>query len=481
MKKIYLALGITAGVMFSSCSGFLDQDPSVELPTESAVTTTADLRNAVNGVAYSMLDGTRDGRMTYFSEFSLFADTRCNDFKVTEDNNQLGELRLYTYSPKGSFNDYGYFYFYNALANVNSALQTIEKGQIDGKETTINYYKGQLLAWRGMLHFDLARMFCHIPTTVENPANELGLVLSDQIFDKDYKGTRTDLASTYSFIIKQLTEALPLLGVIKENGYFSYNAALALRARAYLYNGQYAEALADAKAVIESGDYKMLTRDNYVEAWSKEGADETILELLQTEKYNEQRYSPGYYCDATGYSENAFNEEGYLYKYLVANKDKDVRAGLIKDQTLETYKKAAGYYPNKYPGRNGNLYVNNIRILRLSEMYLIAAEAQWHLDNPGSYNMAGTSAGAATYINAIDKNRIEGYTDKATVTLEDILHEYEIEMFCENQITFAYWRNHQSITNQAGQEIKYNAYNTILPIPQAERDYNPALQQNPEY
>lgn len=482
MKKIYLAMGIAAGLLFSSCSGFLDQEPSVELPTETALSTTDDLRNAINGVAYSMLDGDRSGRMTYFSEFSLFADVRCNDFKVTKDNNQLGELRQYNYNPKGSFNDYGYFYYYNALANVNNALQSIEKGQIEGDESLIEDYKGQLLAWRGMLHFDLARMFCHIPTTVENPANELGLVISDQVFDKDYKGTRTDLASTYTFIIKQFTDALPLLSdFFTENGYFHYYAALGLRARAYLYNGQYAEALADAKEVIEKGDFKMLTRDNYVEAWSKEGADETILELLQTEKYNEQRYAPGYYCDAEGYSENAFNTESYLFKYLKANEDKDVRAGLIKDQTSKAYGSSAGYYPNKYPGRNGNLYVNNIKILRLSEMYLIAAEAQWHLDNPGSYDLQKTSASAAQYINAIDKNRIEGYTDKATVTLEDILHEYEIEMFCENQITFAYWRNHQSVTNQMNQEVKYNAYNTIMAIPQAERDYNKDLQQNPEY
>ena len=239
--------------------------------------------------------------------------------------------------------------------------------------------------------------------------------------------------------------------------------------------------MADAKEVIGEGGFKMLNRDNYVEAWTKEKADETILEFMQTDKYNQQRYAPGYYCDADGYSENAFNEEGYLYKYLVANKDKDIRAGLIKDQSAASYKKAAGFYPNKYPGRNGNLYVNNTKLLRLSEMYLIAAEAQWHLDNSGSYDLAKTSAKAAQYINAIDKNRIAGYTDKTSVTLADILHEYEIEMFCENQITFAYWRNRQSVTNQANQEVKYNDYRTIMAIPQSEIDYNKALQQNPEY
>ena len=112
---------------------------------------------------------------------------------------------------------------------------------------------------------------------------------------------------------------------------------------------------------------------------------------------------------------------------------------------------------------------------------MIAAEAQWHIDNPGSYTLTATSAAAAEYINAIQKNRIEGYEDVTSVTLQDILHQYEIELFCENQITYAYWRNHQSVTSGDEEEIKYNDYRTILPIPQAERDYNKELQQNPEY
>lgn len=33
-------------------------------------------------------------------------------------------------------------------------------------------------------------------------------------------------------------------------------------------------------------------------------------------EYNAQRYGPGYYTDATGYPECAFNTKGYLYKYL---------------------------------------------------------------------------------------------------------------------------------------------------------------------
>ena len=486
MKKIYLVLGIVASMMFSSCSDFLDREPSTEQPTNSAIKSYSDLQNAVNGVGY-VLSGSLVGyeRMSYASEFTLFGDLRCNDFKAINSQGQTDEIRQYAYNANGTYPDAGYKIFYKALSNVNSALESIPNIEASAAEQIgVDDLHGQLLAWRGLLHFDLARMFCYIPTTVEDPSQSLGLVLSDKTYSQDFKGTRTDLKTTYNFIIEQFTEALNYLNDAPKVGYFNGAAVYGLRARAYLYMGEYDKALADAKKAIEiagTDGFALLTRSNYISSWASEGASESLFEMKLTSVYNAQRQGPGYYTDATGYPECGFDTEGYLYKYLASHPE-DVRSGLIKDQTnKDRYEAAAGYYPAKYPGLNDNIYVNNPKIIRLSEVYLIAAEAQWHIDNPNSYELTATSAKAAEYINAIQRNRIANYTDVASVTLEDILHQYEIELFCENQITYAYWRNHQSVTNQKEDEIKYNDYRTILPIPQSERDFNNDLQQNPEY
>ena len=165
----------------------------------------------------------------------------------------------------------------------------------------------------------------------------------------------------------------------------------------------------------------------------------------------------------------AFNEEGDLYKYLSTH-PKDVRSKTIKDQTGAKDNKA--YYPGKFPGREGSLYVNNPKIIRLSELYLIAAEA---------YSNLGDAAKAAEYINTLRKNRIEGYKDVASVTIDDILNEYTYELYQENQIAFAYWRNKKSVTNVYGKEVKYDDERTILPIPQREIDLNANLKQNAGY
>ena len=236
-----------------------------------------------------------------------------------------------------------------------------------------------------------------------------------------------------------------------------------------MYNGQYSEALADAKEVMSSPIYKLYTRDNYVSVWSKEFTDESLFEMKINTSYNAQRNSVGFYCDSEGYGECAFVEESPLYQYLVAHPE-DIRSQLIKDQTNGS---EAGYYPAKYPGRENNLYINNPKIIRLSDVYLMAAEAAYHMNDVTA---------AAGYVNAVRKNRIENYTEVSTVTLEDILFERRVELFAENSMSFDYWRNKKSINSFYAGEITYNDHRTILPIPQEEIDMAPSLLvQNPGY
>lgn len=71
-----------------------------------------------------------------------------------------------------------------------------------------------------------------------------------------------------------------MLSKTSDVGYFNYYAALALRARAYLYAGEYTKALADAKEVIDhagEAGYELYTRSNYVSAWASAGTTESLL------------------------------------------------------------------------------------------------------------------------------------------------------------------------------------------------------------
>ena len=462
MKKIYLTLGIVSSLALASCSGFLDKEPSTALPVDGAITSFEDLQNTVNGIGY-VVSGERG---TYGAEFTLYADLLTNEFAVIKSNNQSVPISSYNLTKYDELATNPYRVHYQGIANANKALET--SSQLN--DARVKNLQGQLYAWRALLHFDLARMFAHIPSTVANPsAQDSGIPLATEVFAPEYKPTRATLAETYTQIIADFTQAIGMLDEDNGVGYMNKWAALALRARAFLYMGEYANALADANAVINSGAYDFYTPSNYVSVWGAEGTSESIFEFLTTDNYNAQRYSPGYYIDASGYAECAFNVNGKLYKYLSTHPE-DVRSKLIKDQT--SHKDAPGYYPAKYPGRGGSIYVNNPKIIRLSEVYLIAAEASFYLSG---------GAAAASFINEIEKNRVEGYTDVASVTIDDIIFEYTKELFAENQIAFAYWRNGKAVINSLGDEIMADNMRAIMPIPQREIDLNSAMVQNPGY
>lgn len=464
MKKIYLALGLAAGLTLSSCS--LDTEPSTSLSESTAITSASDLKNALNGIGYIL----SEDQMLYGSEYGIYADLLTNEFKIARDYGHTSRISQYTITKNDELPDYAYSLFYMAAANCNKALQ-LSAGLPE--DATIKDLKGQLYAWRGLIHFDLARMFAHIPSTVSDVnAENSGIVLSTEVFEPTYKGKRSTLKQTYDQVIADLTTAMGLMDPTntKVTGYFNYYAALAIRARAYLYMGEYGKALADAKEVIKDGGYTLYTPANYEKVWAQEGTSESIFELLITSTHNSQRYSLGYYTDASGYPECALADEGKVLTYLKST-PADIRSKMIKEQAVSG---VAGthFFPAKYPGRDG-LYVNNPKIIRLSEIYLIAAEAELKGNNDGG--------AAAKYINDIEKNRVTGYTDVATVTIDDIIFEYEKELFAENQIAFAFWRNKQSIKNQVGSTINYNDNRTILPIPQREIDYDSTLKQNDGY
>ena len=461
MKKLYITLGLVAGIAMTSCSDFLDKEPSTALPVDEAITSVEDLQYALNGVTYYLTVN----QMSYPSEFGVYADLLTNEFTVVDNYGHSSPISYYTITKFDELATNPYEVFYKSIANANKALET--SAGMTGDE--VMNLQGQLYAWRGLLHFDLARLYAHIPSTVANTsAPNSGIPLADQVFDPEYKPTRATLAETYNMVISDLTQAINMLDDNNGVGYMNKWAAQALRARAYLYMGDYANALADANAVINSGNYTLYTPANYVSVWGSEGTSESILELLITSTYNVQRYSLGYYTDESGYPEVGLNPAGNLFTYLVDHPE-DIRSTMIKDQTNSST--APGYYPAKYPGR-GSLYVNNPKIIRLSEVYLIAAEASFHLTG---------GAAAAPFINEIEKNRVEGYTDVESVTIDDIIFEYTKELFAENQIAFAYWRNGKSVTNQQGELIPASHQRAILPIPQREIDMNSALEQNDGY
>ena len=460
-KTIYITVALA---LMASCQA-LDQNPSTSVTTDTAITDVTDLENAVNGAYYLATYGTR---LTMASELAIYADLIGPDsYQPSSSGQDASRIARFSLTPNDTYN--AYYYLYAALANVNNAL---EKGwQLEDLSAAAPYL-AELTAMRALFHFHLAVLFAPIPTS--GSSNTMGLVLSDRVFDIGHIGERAGLYETYEFIINDLTTAIETgLNKERKTGHMNYWAALGLRARANLYIGRYADALDDCREIISGSPYSLYGLDEYAKAWSQQGSSEMMMEYIQTDVYNAQRFSPGYYTSPKGYSEYGVTQE--FYDWLTAYPD-DVRSRMVADYSVKPDGESdwhEGWFPLKYPGNAGAsvpLYVNNIKVLRLSEIYLIAAEAALK-----------TGGDASAYLDALRVERISGYIPDGDATMDEILDERRKELFAEGQIAFDFWRNGLTIGTGLG-PVGPNDHRTVLPIPKEEIDTGKGkLIQNPGY
>jgi len=463
MKKLlYISI---AAVALAACST-LNQEPSTAVSTSTAITSVDDLAYAVNGAYYIATYG---DAMSPAAEMAVYADVIGPDSDVKNGSGQYCQkFHERGITAKDSYA--AYYYLYKGIANVNKALEAAEALDDDAKAP----YIAELYGMRGLFHFLLATYYAPIPTS--GSSNKLGIVLSTKVYDITYKAGRATLDETYQQIVDDFTKCINDPAVVTDvyDGHVNKWAALALRARAYLYWGKNAEALADAKNVIDKSPYTLYTIANYVASWSTQnGASEMLMQFIQDDNYNAQRYNPGYYTHPDGYSEYLVTDDFFIFMKGNLN---DVRSNMVAYRPTENGKGVSGNYPMKYPGKTGAsvpLYNNNIKVCRLSEMYLIAAEA--------ALKTSGAAA-ALPYLNTLRQNRIDGYANATTTSIDDIINERRKELFAEGQIAFDYWRNGKSFNCGPATYAATNDLN-VLPIPQDEIDIcgSDLLKQNPGY
>ena len=487
MKFKYIA-AFAFAVALASCD-ILDKEPSDSWDSGSAIQTVDDLKYAVNGV-YETQTGNVSQFGNYTGDFGLFADLKGSDYKCVGGNNMATEISRYLATSTGNLPDAIYQLFYKSIARTNKVMEQAQAAGLTGDE--VNACLGELYALRALFHFDLARVYAQLPTVAKS-MDDMGIVLATKTFDYTFVPERATLKQTYETILADLDEAIKLMEPIESThdknsttGHMNYWAALALRARVNLYlddvnvNGTTEHnklALADAKKIIEEGPYSLYKYADYTSVWAKEFTDESIFEFQTTSQYNPQRNSLGYYTDPSGYAEAAMSDsfvEDFV-KNPAYTKDIRVSSGMIMEESYGPKQENKAFYTQKYPGRDGQIYVNNAKVFRLSEIYLIAAEAALKTND---------ETAAAKYIDDLRKERIADYVagSTASVTIEDILTERRLELNGEGHMAWDMWRNKKAVNNAWAGEILPDAYNAVFPIPQANiNTSHGALKQNPGF
>ena len=465
MKYIGLFTIVFALLLGACGESFLEIEPEQSVSSETAITSLDDVEVAVNG----MYDDLQDGEW-WGGNFVMVPCIMADGVRLTSENsNRL--TGQYNYSVQDNFADVYDMWEepYQLINKANSILAKID--ELEGDETLRNHYKGVALGLRGMAHFDLVRTFAH---PYSQGGDALGIPISIEVQDPTTELARNTVAEVYTQVITDLTDAISLMDQSRiEDGYFHYWGAKAILARVYLYHEDWALAAQTADEVINSGEFSLASNANYEDIFA-DMSSESIFEIINTEVDNDKwNSSTGYLVNIDGYGDVVVT---FHLRDLLASDPNDVRNNL-----LVTDKEGNSLLPNKYPqGSNGT---DNNRIIRLSEVYLIAAEG---------YAKSGNDATGLARLNSIVSRASVGTTLAGltgTVLTDRILVEREKELFCEGHRLFDLTRTNKVIDRQGADQwadpdylvVQPNDDFTIYPIPDDEMDVNDNMVQNAGY
>lgn len=478
-------------ILSQSCSkDFLTEYPTAQ-QAPGDIKKMSDVAIVVNG-AYDLMQNTGFLNSNYITR----NDMRSDDYQVPDFGRLEDEYR-YDFDEQNSVSSI-WRQPYIIIRQVNSIIAMLENIETSTStdEVAKNDMIGQALTMRSLAHFSLVNSY-GLPYS-HSGGSSLGIPIVTTVLGVDAKETRNTVAEVYAQIITDLTTAIPLLSDAKKGGKINSWAAKTLLARVYLYKEDNANAYATAVDVINNSPYSLVSGAEYVDSWASEFTSESIFSCVNNQADNGGGSAINNLSDPEGYGQFIASQD--LIDLINSDPD-DVRNGMLYIDQLSIMGDPTTYGRIlKYPGvgntkavivshfeaggdLTSNAETSNVAIFRLSELYLIAAEAA----------VKGGGANAELYLNAIVERANPAATVASVdVTLDRVLTERRKELAGEGHRFFDLIRNkrdiERSITLRATQagvptarmHIPYNDYQVVFAIPLAELNINP-IQQNPGY
>lgn len=243
MRKLSILSYIFAGLMLSSCDGYLKEDPRDQLYPEDAydtpqngyLNTVASLYNYIGGYSDSQgLQGTYRGvyDLNTFTTDEAMLPTRGGDWY---DGGFWQGLFLHKWGVNSDAIQATWEYLYKVIVLSNKSLERLDEFYKQTNNKYIPAYMAEVRAFRAMYYYYLVDLFGRVP-----------LVLSSSTPMKEVK--QSTRAEVFEFVVKELQESLPLLSTERSNRLGDYYgrmtrpvayfllAKLALNAEVYTNN-----------------------------------------------------------------------------------------------------------------------------------------------------------------------------------------------------------------------------------------------------
>ncbi len=469
--KIYnkLFVGALAIVMLVSCEDQLDVQPKDQITPEVAL---SDL-DGYEAVLFSVYRRMHD--------FGYYGQTMLLDAEALADNleivNNTGRYTGEIVNSIGSHVDI--WGRYTAINEANTVIAGVPD-LADGTEAAKNRILGEALFLRALMYHDLSKAYGYEPGQEVN-GWDLSVILrttpTNGLSDADFRERSTNI-QVYNQIEADLLDAIGFLPAESSTPTFplrvSRSAAKALLASVYLYWGRYADAANYVDQVINESSIDLLTGDEYLNAWSTEPHGESILEFdislvdwSTVDGVNNSMNSVTAQHDADYNLTNGQFAVGGSEDLVASIEPGDLRADLWVD--------FEGNWENlKWRGELGD-YRENIPLIRISEVYLTAAEA---------HARAGNTSTANDRLNDLREARdLPAVSFSGAVLLEQIMADRRVELAFEGHRWFDLKRLGMDIPKPQNSvtTLQYSDFRVIARLPIGEVILNDLLVQNPSY
>ena len=395
-KLAFLAIALAS---LQSCNKWLEATSSTQVSDITLFSSRSGFQDALCGVYISMGSEYEYGEMWtwYVNDLAYGPYAQQSSPLLTAIQNHDWNSNYVTPLTEGMWRA-GYF----SIANANKVLYELdEKPDIVSDRIERNLMKGELLALRAYIHFDLMRMFGL--AQLKEADYEKYTVPYVTTYDKEPTPQKT-YRETLTLLEKDLDEAILLLEEDPVRGNASaefmananadgfwdardkrmnYFAAKALKARVLLFRSELDAAAAQAREVVDetaaAGVVKWVDAEAMTKATSNDVVDWTFsseqlfaLEVSGLQSLTDHMLFNTLTTGASSIIIDKNISDITIFNPVIISASEDIRGPALMYKFYGNQYRPYKYYNNSSYAPE---YRNRVPMVKISEMYLIIAEA----------------------------------------------------------------------------------------------------------
>ncbi|WP_185957357.1 RagB/SusD family nutrient uptake outer membrane protein [Gracilimonas mengyeensis] len=455
MKRYNLLIATVLTLFIAtSCDSLLDIEPTQEVSEEAALASSENIQSILIGAYNSIADDDFLGGGLATEAELLSHDSADPEINFTGTFQTLRQIYNKQVQTTNGQIEATYNRAYITVNLTNIVLANLDKIE---DEAVRQQVQGEALFLRGLTFFEMVKMYA-APYSAGNTGSNPGIQIVTEP-EEDYANIRmigrSSVEDTYQQILSDLTTAKSLMA--PTNGVFAGSlTASAVLSRVYLQMGDYENAAIEASTVIESGAYSLVSDYSAAFNNSNVNTSEDIFAIQVSDQDGANDLNLYFAAESAGGRGDIDITPAHIALY----EEGDARLDLFyydDPSAPETSPLRTGKWRNQY---------GNVNVIRLSEMYLTRAEANFELS-------VANQVGPNTPIEDVNIVRERVGLDPllpVDFTLEDILMERKLELAFEGRLLHDLKRRQSDVGT-----VAYDSQAIIFPVPQRETNINPDL------